>query len=91
MSTETETEETGNYINLAPTDAGYAHMAMGFAQSVLSDVAKRRKLDSQELLKSLVEIMFYLGFEAGKHSTTLSDGKTKELVDLRNQIMKNVF
>ncbi len=49
------------YIDMTPTDEGYANIAMVFADSILRDVKAARRSDSAALLDSLVEIAVYLG------------------------------
>jgi hypothetical protein len=49
------------YIDMTPTDEGYANIAMVFAASILSDVKVSRREDARVILDSLVDIVSYLG------------------------------
>jgi hypothetical protein len=49
------------YIDMTPSDEGYANIAMVFADSILRDVKAARRSDSAALLDSLVDLASYLG------------------------------
>jgi hypothetical protein len=78
-------------INIAPTDEGWAQTAITFYQSVLSDVKKNRKDDSQELLKSTVEVVFWLGAECGEAMAAHDIARAQKLKNLRDQIQRGIF
>jgi hypothetical protein len=85
------TIETGEFIDLTPTPDGYVNIAARFGQSVLGDVVKRRKEDSEELLKGFVDIVFYLGELSGQAKAAKDVKAIEEAVARRDALKKYLF
>jgi hypothetical protein len=57
---DTISESIAGYVDLTPTDEGFARIAERFASSILSDLPQRRREDSRHILDSIIEITAYL-------------------------------
>jgi hypothetical protein len=57
---KTELVEDG-FINIRPTEQGYANVASLFAEQIMQDVRKGRQASDRELLVSVIQIAAYLG------------------------------